>query len=122
MMSRCGVCGSVVPPVTFNPWVLREDMPTDDLVAIVIEALCDYSFLDLIEEQIMAERLIDREQYGLDVAELHVLREALRLLKGRVTPPAADQPEVGYVAVLPEDRARLLEEYGLGDEDGEAGV
>ena len=119
-MSRCQVCGSVVPAVEYKPWVLRADMPTDDLIGIVLEALCGYSFLDLIEEQIQAERVIDREQYGLDVAEMHVLREALRLLKGRVeSPPAVD--EVGYVVVSPEDRQRLIEEYGLGDEDFEEG-
>lgn len=124
MMARCSVCGSPVPVVAFNPWVLREDLPTDDLVGIVLETLCDYSFVDLIDQQVAAEYSTDRGQYVEDVAALHVLREALRLLKGRrETPPShSSEGEVGYVVVSPENKERLIREYGLTEDDFEEGA
>lgn len=81
----CPVCGETLAEqqaaTAFNPYVLSKELTNDDLAQIVVEAMLDCAFLDDVEAAVQA---CDREEYPEAVATLHVLREALYMLRDRL--------------------------------------
>jgi hypothetical protein len=65
----------------FNPYILTPALTDCDLLAIFVESLNDYAFIDFIADGI--SDLWGDEDHPAMNAQLHILKEALRLAAAR---------------------------------------
>lgn len=67
--------------LSFNPYELDAGLSDRELLAIFVESLNDYAFIDFIADGV--SDLWGDEDHPAMYAQLHILREALRLAAAR---------------------------------------